>query len=123
MGGRGVGTNQRNIKIKMQISIQEVLQKRIEAAEKGTLPQQLVLDRKEYNKKYADAIVFFKDRINKDRKKANQSELPFIAIRAKLAAVRNIEDMRWFYFQCLRYAGKKKGNTFSKCFFGSLKLK
>lgn len=29
--------------------------------------------------------------------------------------------MRWFYKQCVDYKYKKKGNTFSKCFWGALK--
>lgn len=102
-------------------SLEQLLQKRIEASQNGTLPEQLILDRKEYNKRWADAVEFFKIRINKDRKKDKLPELPFIVIRSKLAGVKNIEDLRWFYIQCLKYINKKKGNTFSKCFFGALK--
>lgn len=103
----------------MQISIQEVLQKRIEASQNGTLPEQLILDRKEYNKKYAKAVEFFREKINKEMGK-NYS---FIVIRQKLSGIENIDDLRWFYYQCLKYKAKKKGNTFSKCFFGALKIK
>lgn len=107
----------------MQISIGEALQKRIEAHQNGNLPEQLKKDGKEYNKKWADAIEYFREQINKERIKDNLIPLSFIAIRQKLVALKEIDDLRWFYFQCLRYKTKKKGNTFSKCFFGALKLK
>lgn len=107
----------------MQISIAEALEKRMVAMKTGTLPEQLILDRKEYNKKWADAVEYFREQINKERIKDGMTPLSFISVRQKLAALVNIEDLRWFYFQCLRYRSKKKGNTFSKCFFGALKLK
>lgn len=109
-------------------SIEDILKKRIEAASNGTLPEQLINDRKEYNKKWADAVEFFRQRINKDRKKQKMPEYSFIIIRSKLAGVKNIEDLRWFYTQCLKYSYTKdkitkQRNTFSKCFFGALKNK
>lgn len=107
----------------MQISIQELLLKKIEASQNGTLPEQLILDRKEYNKKWSEAVQYFQIIINKERFKEKLPPLEFIAIRTKLEAVKNIEDLRWFYYQCLKYRNKKKGNTFSKCFFGALKIK
>lgn len=106
----------------MQVSIQEILKQRIEAQKNNTLEQQLILDGKEYQKKWSAAVQFFQTQINTDRQKAGEEILPFMAIRSKLAGVREIDDLRWFYKQCLKYS-RKKGNTFSKCFFGALKVK
>ncbi len=81
----------------------------------------------EYNKKWNEAVQHFQKRINKDRKKENQKEVSFIAVRQKLIAVTEIDHLRWFYGKCLEYTQKRKngflikGNTFSKCFWGSLK--
>ncbi len=107
----------------MQISIQEVLKNRLEAYRNNTLEKQFELDGKEYQKKWAAAVQFFQKEINKDRKKEGKPDLPFMAVRQKLIDLKEIDDLRWFYFQCLRYRNKKKGNTFSKCFFGALKIK
>lgn len=105
------------------ISISEALENRIQAALNGTLSEQLVLDRKEYNKKWCDAVQHFKIILNKERSKDKIEPLTFISVRMKLEGIKNIEDLRWFYGQCLRYKYKKKGNTFGKCFFGALKIK
>lgn len=104
----------------MQISLQDALKNRIEAYKNNTLERQLILDGKEYNKKWADAIEHFRKEINKENK---EEPYPFMAIRSKLAAVREIDDLRWFYKECLKYKRKKKMNTFSKCFFGALKIR
>ncbi len=107
----------------MQISIQEILNRRIEASKNNTLEEHLKIAAKEYQKSWAAAVQFFQVEINKDRKKSGEKPLPFMAVRSKLAAVKEIDDLRWFYRQCLGYRNKKKGNTFSKCFFGALKVK
>ncbi len=107
----------------MQNSIQELLQRRIEESSKLGVEEHLKIAAKEYQKNWAAAIQFFQIQVNKDRAKAKQPPLPFMAIRSKLAGVREIDDLRWFYKQCLAYSRKKKGNTFSKCFFGALKIK
>ena len=75
----------------------------------------------DYNKRWNDAVGFFQIEINKEREKP----LTFIAIRQKLVALREIDDLRWFYYHCKKYAQTKDKNgvqnTFSKCFFGALK--
>lgn len=85
---------------------------------------------KEYQKKWNDAVEFFRIKINQDRKRDKQPPLPFIAIRQKLVALKEIDDCRWFYLQCLKYSntyqktlvnGKPVRNTFSRCFWGALK--
>lgn len=105
----------------MEFSIQEHLKNRIKAHQNNNLESHFKSEGKEYSKKWAGAVQYFQKRINKDRKKANQAELSFIAVRQKLIGVKEIDDLRWFYQQCLEYRYKKKGNTFSKCFFGALK--
>lgn len=107
----------------MQISIQEVLQNRIKAYENNTLEKQVVLDGKEYQKKWAEAVQFFQKEVNKDRAKEKLPTLSFMAVRQKLIALNEIDDLRWFYKQCLIYSKNKKSNTFSRCFFGALKWK
>lgn len=99
-----------------------LLQNRIIASQNGTLKQQLEFDAKEYNKRWAAAVQCFQKKINEDRKRDKQPELSFIVIRQKLAHVKEIDDLRWFYIQCLKYRNRKLGRTFSKCFFGALKV-
>lgn len=107
----------------MQGSIESILQDRIKAYQNNTLERKFILEGKEYQKKWAEAVQFFQKIINKERSKSKQTELPFMAIRSKLIALREIDDLRWFYKQCLIYRQSKKGNTFSKCFFVALKIK
>lgn len=111
----------------MEYSIGDILKDRIEAF-KANPESALKVKSTEYNKKWNEAVKFFQIRINKDRKKAKQPELEFMAIRQKLVALKEIDDLRWFYRECAKYAGtypkgSKIRNTFSKCFFGALKTK
>lgn len=106
----------------MQASIQFILEQRIESNKNNSLEKRFILDGKEYQKKWAKAVQFFQVEVNKDRLKSNQKPLPFMAIRSKLEAVSEIDDLRWFYTQCLKYS-LKKGKNFSQCFFGALKIK
>lgn len=103
-------------------TIQEVLEKRIAASKNNLLKEQFKIDKAQYEKDWAKAVQCFQVRVNVDRKKQKQKPLGFMAIRSKLAAVKEIDDLRWFYGQCLKYS-YKKGNTFSKCFWGALKIK
>lgn len=104
-------------------SIEKILQRRIEAYKNNTLEKQFELEKAEYQRNWSKAVQFFQKRINKDRKKEKMKDLPFMAVRMKLVAIKEIDDLRWFYQQCLNYSYKRKGNTFSKCFFGALKIK
>ena len=104
------------------MDLASLLQSRIEASKNGTLKEQLALDAKEYNKKWAAAVQCFQKKINEDRKIDKQPPLSFIVIRQKLAHVKEIDDLRWFYIQCLKYRNRKLGKTFSRCFFGALKV-
>lgn len=108
-------------------SLADILKERIEQFNKNPV-ESLKLKGKERNKEYAKAVKCFQDRINKDRKKDKQEPVPFIAVRMKLSALKEVDDLRWFYRECLKYAGTyPKGsrirNTFSKAFFGALKCK
>lgn len=102
-------------------SISELLSTRIEASKKNNLEKHFDLEKKDYNKKRAAAIQFFQKEINKEQKKDGKKEFSFIVIRQKLAGIREIDDLRWFYKKCIIYKRKKKLNTFSKCFWGALK--
>lgn len=105
-------------------SIQELLKIRLEKF-KANPTEALKTIHKEYQQQRSNGINFFVIEINKDRKKENLPELPYIAIRQKLIALREIDDLRWFYKECKKYATTKdkagNQNTFSKCFWGALK--
>lgn len=79
----------------------------------------------DYQKRWNNGVNYFLIEINKDRKKQDLKELSFISIRQKLVAIKEIDDLRWFYYQCKKYAQTKdkfgNKNSFSKCFFGALK--
>lgn len=81
----------------------------------------------EYNKDWAKAVKCFQERINKDMRKEKKPEFDFMPIRMKLIALKEIDDLRWFYGECLKYSYSKnkktgKRNTFSQCFWGALKV-
>lgn len=108
------------------MELSELLKQRIEAFEKN--PQQALKEKgKQRNKDYAYAVKCFQERINKDRLKAKQKPLPFVAIRMKLIGVKEVDDLRAWYKKCLDYSYTKdkktgKRKTFSQCFFGGLKI-
>ena len=109
--------------------IGNILKERLESFSKN--PElSLKQKSKDYQKKWNEAVEFFRIKINQDRRRAKQPELPYIAIRQKLVALKEIDDLRWFYLQCVKYSntyqkllvnGKPVRNTFSRCFFGALK--
>jgi hypothetical protein len=110
-------------------SIGDILKERLESFQKN--PElSLKQKSKDYQKKWNEGVEFFRIKINQDRKKDKQLPLPFIAVRQKLVALKEIDDLRWFYLQCVKYSntyqkllvnGKPVRNTFSRCFFGALK--
>jgi len=113
------------------LSIQDILNERIKQFNENP-EQALKTKSKEYNKKWNEAVNFFVERINKDMKKEKRPLFTFIVIRQKLIALREIDDLRWFYRECIKYSntyqktllnGKPIRNTFSRCFFGALRIK
>lgn len=109
------------------LSIQELIQKRIEAFDKNP-EQAMKVKGKDYNKKWNEAVEYFRIRINKDQKKAKKPPYEFMAIRQKLVLLKEIDDMRTFYKQCCDYSYTKdkvtgKRNTFSRGFFGATKVR
>lgn len=108
------------------INLQEILKSKIIAFE--TDPKKsLEVQGKDYSKRWAFAVQCFQKEINKDRKKDGKAPVNFISVRMKLAAIKEIDDLRWFFRECKKYAATKDEegikNTFSKCFYGALKLK
>lgn len=107
--------------------LSDILLDRIKDYEKSPKALELFLKNKgkEYNKDWAFAVQCFQKKINQDRNKDGLPPLPFMAIRQKLLALAEIDDARWFFRECQKYATTKDNqgnkNTFSKCFFGSLK--
>jgi hypothetical protein len=103
-------------------NISNILQERIKAFNEN--PQKAFkLKSVEYNKQWNYAVKCFQVAINEDRKKEDKEPVDFMAVREKLRALREIDDLRYFFKVCKIYSKKKKGNTFSKCFFGALKTK
>lgn len=85
-----------------------------------------------YNKAWNKAVNFFVLRINKDNKKEKKAPTKFIAVRMKLLALREIDDLRFFYRECAKYAGtfqkervngKPVRNTFKRAFYGALRIR
>lgn len=108
-------------------SIGDILKSRIEAFKNNPV-QALEFIGKDYQKKWNNGVNFFLIEINKDRKKEGLKDLSFVAVRQKLIALKEIDDLRYFYSMCKKYSYTKdkvtgKKNTFSKCFFGSLRIK
>lgn len=108
------------------MEIKDILKDRIELFNRNPV-EYLKVKGTTYNKDWAKAVQCFQLRINKDRKKEKKPEFTFIVIRQKLAHVKEIDDLRTFYKMCLEYSYSKdektkKRNTFSKCFFGALKI-
>ena len=108
------------------ISIQDILKDRMENFKKNP---QLALKNKssEYQKKWNEGVKCFQVAINTERLKDGLLELSFIAVRQKLVALKEVDDLRWFFYHCKKYAKTKdkdgRWNSFSKCFFGALKVK
>ena len=82
---------------------------------------------KDYNKEWNEAVNYFVIRINRDRKREGGELVSFISVRMKLVALKEIDGLRWLYLVCEKYSKTKdkegRDNTFSKCFYGSLKIR
>ncbi len=109
------------------MELTNLFQQRLEQLEATGAKEYLKSKGVERNKAYNDAVKCFQVRVNKDRKKAKQTDLPFMAIKMKLAGVREVDDLRMFYKQCLDYSYTKdkqgRRNSFSKAFMGALKIR
>ncbi len=111
------------------LDIGSILKERLEAYKQN--PTTYEKDRgKEYSKKWNYGVQCFVDRINKDNKKENRPEAKFIAVRMRLVALEEVDDLRWFYGVCQKYSttyqkklvdGKPVRNTFKRCFYGATK--
>lgn len=98
------------------INLREALQEKIDRYNQENWHKVFELEKKDYNKLFKKAVTAFRDRINKDR---TDDKIEYMAVYEKIKHL-DIEVLRWFYGNCEKYS-RKKGNTFSKCFFGSLK--
>ena len=108
------------------MNIGDILKQKLEAYARN--PQEAVRnDGKKYQKDWNFAVSCFQERINKDRKAEGKPPVAFMAVRMKLVALREISDLRWFFRECTRYATTRdklgNKNTFSRAFFGSLRVK
>ncbi len=81
---------------------------------------------KEYNKRWNQGVQYFQKEINKDRVRDGLKPIGFMPVRMKLIALKEIDDLRWFFFHCKKYAKTKdkegNWNSFSKCFWGALDI-
>lgn len=108
------------------ISLGDVLNQRLQAYSKDPkgVEEAIKARGKEYNKRWNDGVGFFQKMINKERIKDGLKPIGFMPVRMKLVALRELEDLRWFYFHCVKYSKTfdKQGNknSFSKGFWGAL---
>jgi len=104
-------------------SIADILKSRIEKFNSNPIEVLKTLG-KEYKKNWNNGVNYFLIEINKDRQKEGLEPLKFIAIRQKLSHIKEIDDLRWFYYNCKQNGIKldKTGKpyTFSRIFFSSL---
>lgn len=98
-------------------SIGDFLQNRIQTPD---LEKKIVRDTKDYQLKFRDAVNEFLKIINKELAQEGKPPLPFMAIRMKLIAVKEIDELRVFYKHC-RHKGngriKEVRYTFKRAFF------
>ena len=73
------------------------------------------------HKSQCDELIYeFMEEINKERGK--RKPLSFMGVKMKLIAIKNNEQALYeFLNRCKDY--KNRNGSFSKCFFGSLKIK
>lgn len=111
------------------LNIADILKQRIQEYEAN--PESQKIKSKEYNKKWNEGVQFFVDRINEDNVRENRPKVTFITVRMRLVALREIDDLRWFYYVCLKYSktyqkkmvdGKPVKNSFKRCFYGATKV-
>lgn len=99
------------------MKIGDLLKNRIQAP---NLEEKILRDTKDYQLKFRDAVNEFVKVINKELAQEGKPPLPFIAIRMKLIALKEIDDLRVFYKHC-RYKGNGRINgvryTFKRAFF------
>lgn len=111
----------------MQIDLSTIIKQRLEEFKNS--PQESMQKKgTEYNKDYAKAVQCFQKRINVDRKKEKKAEVSFVQVRMRLIALKEIDDLRYFYNECLKYSYTKdkktgKRNSFSRAFFGATKVR
>lgn len=81
---------------------------------------------KRYNSSWNDGVYKFLLNINEERKKDGLEPVTFIAVRQKLVGIKEIDDLRWFFYVCKKYSKTKdkqgNQNTFSKAFWGALRF-
>lgn len=86
----------------------------------------MVEKRKDYNKSWAFGVKCFQTMLNKERSKEGLKPVSFIAVRQRLVALKEIDELRWFYNRCLKYSWKKdaqgKKQSFGKIFWGATRL-
>jgi len=87
----------------------------------------MVEKRKSYNKDWAYGVKCFQTILNKERAKEGLKPISFIAVRQRVSALKEIDELRWFYKECLKYSYKRdkqgKKQSFGKIFWGATKLK
>jgi hypothetical protein len=103
------------------LSISDILKDRIKSFNEN--PEKSLRTKSvEYSKKWNEGVKCFQTEINKER----EVPISFIAVRQKLVALKEVDDLRWFYYHCKKYGKTKdkqgKQNSFGKCFFGALRV-
>lgn len=76
---------------------------------------------KKINSERASIISEFVEEINKERIGTKFKKIQPRAVAIKLGHIKNKQDLYYFLSTCKDY--KKRNGSFSKCFFGALKVK
>lgn len=79
------------------------------------------LEKKEIKSERAEIISQFVDEINKEREGTKWQPVTGKGIAMKVSHIKEKSDLYYFLSVCKDY--KNRGGSFSKCFFGSLKVK
>jgi hypothetical protein len=64
----------------------------------------------------SDLIKSFQQQLNREG-----FDIPWIGVNMKLIHIKDYDHLKDFYKKCLEYKSKK--GSFSRCFFGALKIK
>lgn len=82
---------------------------------------------KEETKKRNHAIDCFRNRVNKQRQLHGYKPLSFLAVKMKMYAFKELDELRWFWKYCedngQKFDKDGKKYTFSRIFFASLDTK
>ncbi len=109
------------------MELTNLFQQRLEQIQATGAKEYLSKKGKSYNKDWAYGVKCFQVALNKEQDKAKLPPYEFMAVRQRLIALKEIDELRWFYKECIKYSRKKdkqgKKQSFGKIFWGATRLK